>query len=107
MRAGYVALFSVFLSYSAYQGMTEAPGRPAAASKAGTTAVLAHSPAVSHLVGTEVFPTITGGMCSMTLEQVDPCQGCAAICPANGLKGLIGDYFRGQTAEGDPAEKAP
>jgi len=107
MRAGYVALFSVFLSYSAYQGMNGAPERSAAASKAPSTSTPAHSPEGSHLVGTEAFPTITGGMCSMALDQADPCQGCGAICPANSLKDLIGDYFRGQTTEGVPAEKAP
>jgi hypothetical protein len=107
MRTGYLAFVTVFLSYSAYQGMNGVSGPPAAASKTASSAVSAHSLVLSHLVVTETFPTITGGMCSMALDQADPCQGCGAICPANGLKALVGDYFRGQTAEGDATARGP
>lgn len=102
MRAGYVALLSVVLTYSAYQGTHSPPGRhgsetnPSASEKQQSPAR-----AASPLVGPDSFPTIAGGICPLNFDKGDPCDGCKSICPSKDLKNLIGDYFRGQSGKDD------
>jgi hypothetical protein len=94
MRGVYVALFSVVLTYSAYQGTSSPSGSAARRSPVG----LARPSA-----GADSFPTIAGGICDLNLDEGDPCDGCKVICPAQDLKSLIGDYFRGQASKKDDA----
>ena len=103
MRAGYVALLSVVFTYSAYQGTNSPRGthvaetNPSATEERRSPARVAHS-----FVGPDFFPTIAGGLCPLNFDSGDPCDGCKSVCPAQDLKGLIGDYFRGQSEKDDP-----
>jgi hypothetical protein len=100
MKAGYVALFSLVVAYSAYQGtgissLGSAPQRPKASGDAAVGTGLAHPQSLA--AGTEPFPTIGGGLCPLVVrEGHSPCGTCKAICPAKGLSGLIEDYFRAE-----------
>jgi len=98
VKAGYLALFSMVVAYSAYQGngpltpsLSQQESRTYRDSgKATDSARAGSSPA-----GAEVFPTISGGICRLTVngDGSVPCGGCKAICPAKELTGLIEDYF--------------
>lgn len=102
MRAGYVALLSVVLTYSAYQGTNSAAGRRGSETNPSASEAQ-QSPArvAQRLVGPDSFPTIAGGICPLNFDKGDPCDGCKSICPAQDLKNLIGDYFRGQSGKDD------
>jgi hypothetical protein len=103
MRAGYVALLSVVLTYSAYQGANSSLGRHTSESNPSASEAQRSPERVTHRsVGPDSFPTIAGGICPLNFDHGDPCDGCKSICPAQGLQGLIGDYFRGQSGKDDP-----
>jgi hypothetical protein len=102
MRAGYVALLSVVLTYSAYQGTNSVAGRHASeTSPSASEAQQSPARAANRLVGPDSFPTIAGGICPLNFDKGDPCDGCKSICPVKDLKNLIGDYFRGQSGKDD------
>lgn len=102
MRAGYVALFSVVLTYSAYQGTSSLPERPSSQTNALGSAARRNPAGVTRpSVSADSFPTIAGGICDLNFDRGDPCDGCKVICPAQDLKSLIGDYFRGQSGKDD------
>ena len=102
MRAGYVALLSVVLSYSAYRGTNSSPGGQASGTNPSASEAMRSPARVAHpLVGPNSFPTITGGICPLNFDHGDPCDGCKSICPAQDLKSLIEDYFRGQSRKDD------
>jgi hypothetical protein len=104
MKAGYVALFGMVVAYSAYQGgsaSNAAPSPQALGTSRGSANVVQPAPADQSKAGTELFPTIAGGMCQLNVnEDSGPCGDCKAICPAKGLTDLIEDYFRAE-ARGD------
>jgi hypothetical protein len=92
MRAGYVALLSLVVAYSAYQGTSSTkPDAPRQKSGEDHVSVLG-----SLQAGAEPLPTIGGGICPLTLGEgsSSPCGDCKAICPAKRLAELIEDHFR-------------
>jgi hypothetical protein len=99
MKAGYVTLFSLVVAYSAYQGTgalkAGSSQQESKTSRDFAKAVESERPG-SLPVGGEPFPTISGGICPLTVDgdRKGPCGDCKAICPANDLGGLIKDYFR-------------
>ncbi len=103
MKPGYVALFSLIVAYSAYQGtgissLGAASQGPKASREAA--AVPAHLQNLS--AATEPFPTIGGGLCPLVVKEgYLPCGTCKAMCPARGLSGLIEDYFRAEDQSSD------
>jgi len=106
MKTGYVALLSMVVAYSAYQGggasnavpATQAQGTARESANVARTAPAGHAK-----VETELFPTIGRGMCQLNLNKDadGPCGECDTICPAKGLTDLIEDYFRAEALE-DP-----
>src|SRR6516164_6177227 len=101
MKAGYAALLSLVVAYSMYQG--SGTGTRAELSS-GVTLNSTTAPAATYLAklprGTESFPTIAGGICSLKVEAGAgaPCEACTAVCPAKGLSDLIQDHFRSEEA---------
>ncbi len=98
MKAGYLALFSLVVAYSAYQGTgISSLGSASQAPKTSRdAAVVMRSQELA--AGTEPFPTIGAGLCPLVLSEGHaPCGTCKAICPAKGLTGLIEDYFRAES----------
>src|SRR5277367_4613479 len=101
MKAGYVALFSLVVAYSAYQGTSSlSPGSSqqlSGTSKDSKIALGSTLPA-GLLEGAEPFPTISGGICPLSVNGVAsrPCGNCKGICPAKELSELIEDYFRAE-----------
>jgi hypothetical protein len=99
VKASYVALFSLVVAYSAYQGTGSLkPGSSQQelrtfrdSANATESARPANLPA-----GAEPFPTISGGICGLIVNggRNAPCGDCKAICPARELSGLIENYFR-------------
>jgi hypothetical protein len=102
MKSGYLALFSLVVAYSAYQGIgsskagfSQQEPRMSRDSAKGTESARPGSlPAEA-----EQFPTISGGICRLILNggRNAPCGDCKAICPATDLSGLIENYFRAQS----------
>src|ERR1700722_13132717 len=101
MKAGYVALFSLVVAYSAYQGTSSlgsgALQQASGSSKDSKIAAGSTLP-VGLLEGTDPFPTISGGICPLSVNGVAgrPCGNCKGICPAKELSELIEDYFRAE-----------
>jgi hypothetical protein len=87
MKAGYAALFTVVVAYTAYQGTS--PSKPASSRQESRSS----SDTLEH------FPTIAGGVCKLNLDgtKSTPCADCKAVCPAKELTELIEDYFRAET----------
>ena len=99
MKTGYVALFSLLVVYSAYQGTSSlTPGSAQRESKTTRDPTQTTESARSRRssAGTDPFPTIGGGICRLTVngDHTPPCEDCKEICPANELRELIEDYFR-------------
>jgi hypothetical protein len=99
MKPGYMALFSVLIAYSAYQGVgSSTPGHSQQGSATSRDFARATGPILSRNLpaGTAPFPTISSGICRLTVsaDSNSPCGNCEAICPAKELSGLIETYFR-------------
>src|ERR1700733_1054274 len=94
MRAGYVALLSLVVGFSAYRGTgsvnSDSPQQQPAATRGSGSGGLG--------AGDEPFPTLGAGLCRLTLDtdSTAPCRECRAICPARALAGLIQDHFRAE-----------
>jgi hypothetical protein len=107
MKAGYAALFSLVVAYSAYQGA----GPPSSNSSQSTVQQSSDAVRSTHvrsyglLPGAEPLPTIDGGICPLKVNESGgaPCGACKAICPASGLHDLISDYFGAEPAN-EPAD---
>jgi hypothetical protein len=102
MRSGYVALFSLVIAYSAYQGTGSL--KPAfSQQESGTSrdsSKATESVRVDSLsAGVEPLPTISGGVCRLSVngDRIAPCGNCRAICPARELSELIEGYFRAES----------
>jgi len=101
MKAGYAALFSLVVAYSAYQGTGSLmPGSSPHELRTSRDAAKATESARPRSVpaGAEPFPMISGGICRLTVSgnHTRPCGGCKSICPAKELSDLIEDYFRSE-----------
>jgi hypothetical protein len=102
MKAGYVTLFSLVVAYSAYQGTgalkPSSSQQESRTSRNSAKAIDSALPGSSSARG-EPFPTITGGICPLTVDggRTAPCGDCKAICPAKDLGGLIEEYFRAES----------
>jgi hypothetical protein len=103
MKAGYAALLSLVVAYSAFQG-AGSPGSGTSDhsnntnSHPGTPARLQLS---GLLPGADPLPSIDGGICPLKITESGdaPCAPCQAICPASGLRDLIDDYFHAQPSD--------
>jgi hypothetical protein len=97
MKAGYAALFSLVVAYSAYQGTGSlSPDSSQSTTRQSSDAVSSrHVRSYGLLPGAEPLPSIDGGICPLKVNESGgaPCGACKAICPASGLRDLISDYF--------------
>jgi hypothetical protein len=87
MRVPYLALLSLVIGYSAYQGTRQQgpeknPGPPSAV----------ESPAANP------FPSLATGICPLQLDQggAVPCGTCPYLCAADPLEALIKNQFRSE-----------
>jgi hypothetical protein len=106
MRAGYATLFGLFIAYAASQGIgSPSPGSSPKESKTFRDSAKVNEAARSGSLpaGVDAFPTISGGICRLTLsgDHTRPCGGCRSICPAKELNDLIEDYFRAEPGKDD------
>jgi hypothetical protein len=97
MRAPYLALLSLVIGYSAYQGTRQqGPEKPSG------------PPSTIENLGANPFPSLATGICPLQLDQdgAVPCGTCPYLCAADPLEALIKNQFRAELgADGEYLEK--
>jgi|HubBroStandDraft_5_1064220.scaffolds.fasta_scaffold01761_2 hypothetical protein len=103
MRTGYVALLSLVVAYSAYQGTNapraNPPQRPGRRVEHNSENRTSSADSTVSSSDREAFPAIARGIVKVAITQqtTDPCPRLDAVCPARELRDLMGDYFQPQT----------
>jgi hypothetical protein len=97
MRVPYLALLSLVIGYSAYQGTRQqGPEKPPG------------PPSPIENLAANPFPSLAAGICPLQLDQGDavPCGTCPYHCAADPLEALIKNQFRAELGtDGDYLKK--